>query len=73
MLLSGDADLEISSACLEMIPGRIFYVHAGAVHRIHSVGESDAMILEMAHGSDADIVRLADDYGRVLTTTKKGE
>ena len=34
------------------------------VHRIHGV-EGEAVILEMAHGSDQDIVRLADDFRKI--------
>lgn len=52
-----------------MDPGRIYNVLPGAEHRITGIGTQEAVILEMAHGSDEDIVRLADDFGRATTTT----
>lgn len=64
MLISGEALLEHSCQQHNLIPGDIHHIRPGEVHRIHGVGKYEAVILEMAHGSDQDIVRLADDFGR---------
>lgn len=65
MLISGEALLEHSTQQHNLIVGDIHHIKPGAVHRLHGIGTSEAVILEMAHGSDEDIVRLADDFGRV--------
>ena len=64
MLISGCAILsgEIMS------PGVIHKININEAHRLVGVGTHEAVILEMAHGSDEDIVRLADDFGRATTT-----
>ena len=64
MLISGIAIYEHGTRSNEMELGRIHYIPHGLNHRISGIGNTEAVILEMAHGSDEDIVRLADDFGR---------
>jgi len=73
MLISGFASIHLESDEIFMRAGDIFTIAPCEQHRIEGRGYNgdEAVILEMAHGSDADIVRLADDFGRVLTTTNK--
>ncbi len=69
MLISGEALLEHGPYMnYVMEPGEIYQITTGVKHRLSGQGRSEAVILEMAHGSDEDIVRLADDYGRATTT-----
>lgn len=65
MLLSGEALLEHGQFLnYVMEPGEIYEIKTGTKHRLSGHGKTEAVILEMAHGSDQDIVRLADDFGR---------
>lgn len=64
LLISGKAILRSYDDESDMMTGMIYPIPSGTAHRITGIGDSEAMILEMAHGSDADIVRLADDFGR---------
>ena len=53
----------------ELVPGFVFYVPKGAVHRIRNIqNEEDLVFIEVQLGrnlSEEDITRLQDDYGRV--------
>ena len=67
MLLSGDAILEHGTFLnYVMEPGHLHQITTGVKHRLtgKSMGTSEAVILEMAYGSDSDIVRIDDDFGR---------
>lgn len=48
-------------------PGEEVYVPRGAPHRLRCLGRRPGRVLELWLGksSEADIIRLADDYGRV--------
>lgn len=65
MLVSGDAVLELEGIPIALGVGQMWEIDRKKKHRIKGRGKVEAIILEMAHGSDADIVRLADDFGRV--------
>lgn len=44
---------------------RIQHIAPGTIHRLCNDGPHPVLeVLEVAHGSDSDIVRLEDDYGR---------
>ena len=72
MLLSGDAVLIVGSSFdtlqdVALREGERHEIEAGVIHRL-SAGLSGADILEIASrvpDDEEDIVRLADDYGRV--------
>lgn len=64
MLISGIAIYEHGTRSNEMELGVIHYIPHGLNHRISGIGNTEAVILEMAYGEDSDIVRLQDDYGR---------
>jgi len=53
----------------ELIPGYVFYVPKGSIHRLKNIGEvEDLSVIEIQLGrylSEDDITRLQDDYGRV--------
>jgi mannose-6-phosphate isomerase-like protein (cupin superfamily) len=41
------------------------HIPPGTIHRLEAPKDRDLDVLEVASGSDEDIVRLEDDYGRV--------
>ena len=53
----------------ELVPGFVFYVPKGAIHRIRNIQEVDNLVfVEVQLGrnlTETDIIRLQDDYGRV--------
>ena len=66
MLISGEA-LILHRGNEEFRPmkkGFVYPIDPKETHRLMGQGTTESVILEMAHGSDEDIVRLADDYGR---------
>jgi len=45
--------------------GKIQHIAPGTIHRLSNDGPHRVLeVLEVSHGSDSDIVRLEDDYGR---------
>lgn len=73
MLIHGEAELEHGPFMhYIMEPGEIYEIKTGTKHRLSGHGKTESVILEMAHGSDEDIVRLADDFGRTTTQQQKG-
>jgi len=78
MLIAGKAlihDGQGSADFRDMALGAVYPIAPRQHHRLMGTGTAEAVILEMAHGSDQDIVRLADDFGRATTTQqpKQGE
>lgn len=73
MLLDGRAQIYDGPVSVEMRPGLIRVIQPFSEHRIEGLGDQESVILEMAHGSDEDIVRLADDFGRATTTATQPE
>lgn len=66
--VKGEAIIEIQlnhkeKESLPLSPGDSFFINRKTIHRI--VAETDCELVELACGSDEDIVRIADKYGRV--------
>lgn len=64
MLISGRALLSTGEDFSDMKHGNIYPIPPGVKHRLLGAGKDEAVILEISNGSDKDIVRLSDDYGR---------
>ena len=68
VLVKGEALIEIGGTPLRARPGEAHHIPMGATHRLTNVGESDVEFVEVQLGDylgEDDIVRLADNYGRV--------
>jgi mannose-6-phosphate isomerase len=71
-VLEGRARLELGQVgqdaldVLEIVPGQAFHFPPGTVHRV--TGIEDTRILEVSTAHLADVVRLADSYGREGTS-----
>jgi mannose-6-phosphate isomerase len=67
-VVSGTATCTVGVQELTVGPGGHVFVPRGTVHRITNDGSSDLLIVEVQLGvytGEDDIVRLADDHGRV--------
>lgn len=76
LVLGGEVDLTIGTRADDLgrrrlQPGDRIHIPAGTIHRLAAAKAGHAEILEVAshpadqaHAPDADIVRLADDFGR---------
>lgn len=71
VIIKGTVEVYVGLGCSKSIsaynpvvyyPGESFYVPCGMIHKISAL--EDAVILELCAGSDKDIVRLEDKYGR---------
>lgn len=64
-----DAGLEatIDGKTFPLIPGENHRIRAGEIHRLANASESSARLCEVIQGTydEEDIVRIADEYGRV--------
>ena len=71
-VLEGRARLELGAVgqdpldVLEIVPGEAFRFRPGTVHRV--TGLEDTRIVEVSTAHLADVVRLADSYGRQGTS-----
>jgi len=71
-VLEGHARLELGKVgedaldTLEIVPGQAFRFRPGTVHRVTAV--EDTRIVEVSTAHLADVVRLADSYGREGTS-----
>jgi mannose-6-phosphate isomerase-like protein (cupin superfamily) len=71
-VLEGRARLEVGEVgqdaldVLEIVPGQAFRFRPGTVHRL--TGLEDTRIIEVSTAHLADVVRLADSYGREGTS-----
>jgi mannose-6-phosphate isomerase-like protein (cupin superfamily) len=71
-VLEGRARLELGEVgqdaldVLEIVPGQAFRFRPGTVHRL--TGIEDTRIIEVSTAHLADVVRLADSYGREGTS-----
>jgi mannose-6-phosphate isomerase-like protein (cupin superfamily) len=71
-VLEGRARLELGEVgldaleVLEIVPGQAFRFRPGTVHRV--TGIEDTRIVEVSTAQLADVVRLADSYGREGTS-----
>ncbi len=66
VVLDEGACVELDGKTLHPEPGEKLFIPRGAVHRLSSVGEGEARVLEISFGDfeEDDIVRLEDVYGR---------
>lgn len=68
-VISGLVQLEIQvegrSSVVILSPGESFHIPAGTVHRLSAIVDSD--VVETSTPELDDVVRLADDYGRVTS------
>lgn len=68
-VISGLVQLEIQieerSSVVILSPGESFHIPAGTVHRLSAIVDSD--VAETSTPELDDVVRLADNYGRVTT------
>jgi mannose-1-phosphate guanylyltransferase/mannose-6-phosphate isomerase len=66
VVLDFGACVELDGRVLHPGPGEKLFVPRGTVHRLSSVGEGEARVLEISFGhfDEDDIVRLDDVYGR---------
>ena len=71
-VLEGRARLELGTVgeekldTLEIVPGQAFRFRPGTVHRVTAI--EDTRIVEVSTAHLADVVRLADNYGREGTS-----
>jgi mannose-6-phosphate isomerase len=71
-VLDGRARLELGEVgqdeleVLEIVPGQAFHFRPGTVHRVTAI--DDTRIVEVSTAHLADVVRLADSYGREGTS-----
>ena len=67
-LLSGEVELTLrwqdEEQVKRMLPGMIFHIYPGLVHRIAAIQDSD--VLEASTTELDDVVRLEDRYGRTV-------
>ena len=62
MLVSGDVEYLVNKERGKFTPNVIMPINAGVMHRF--TGAPSGTLLEISHGDDADVVRVADSYGR---------
>ncbi len=67
-IVSGKALVTIDKALFNVDEYDNFIVHSNVEHRIENKGENDLIFIEIQIGQcrEDDIVRLEDDYGRVI-------
>jgi mannose-1-phosphate guanylyltransferase/mannose-6-phosphate isomerase len=66
VVLDAGACVELDGKILHPEPGEKLFIPRETVHRLSSVGEGEARVLEISFGDfdEDDIVRLDDVYGR---------
>jgi mannose-6-phosphate isomerase-like protein (cupin superfamily) len=67
VVVAGEGELEVDGTTLAARPGTTLWIPLAAVHRASATGPDPLVIVEVQRGeslSEADIERLADDYGR---------
>jgi mannose-6-phosphate isomerase len=69
IVLDEGACVELDGKVLHPGPGEELFIPRETVHRLSSVGEGEARILEISFGDfeEDDIVRLDDVYGRAIS------
>jgi mannose-6-phosphate isomerase len=65
-VLDAGSCVELDGKILHPEPGEKLFIPRETVHRLSSVGEGEARVLEISFGEfdEDDIVRLDDVYGR---------
>lgn len=67
LIVSGDAEVTIDGKVSRLSPGASIDIGIGVLHRIHNVGETDVVFIEVQTGTyfgEDDIERIEDDFGR---------
>lgn len=70
VVISGVANVTIEQTQAVLHPGQSIYIPAGSKHRLENRGSAPLAIIEVQTGTylgEDDIVRFADDYGRLST------
>lgn len=62
MLVEGDVEYLVDKQRGKFLPKMIMPINAGVMHRF--TGAPRGTLLEISHGSNDDVVRVADAYGR---------
>ena len=66
-IVAGQADVTIDGAVKRVGPGDSVQFAIGVLHRIHNVGTTDVIFVEVQTGTyfgEDDIERVEDDFGR---------
>lgn len=66
-MVSGDAEVTIDGEVSRLSPGDSVDFGIGVLHRIHNVGTTDVLFVEVQTGTyfgEDDIERVEDDFGR---------
>ncbi len=69
VVVQGQATVRVGDQTLFLCPGESTFVPQTAIHRIENWGSERLVVIEIQTGpylGEDDIVRLQDDYGRVL-------
>ena len=68
VVVQGHGCVQLGDAEHQALPGQYHHIPAAQKHRLTNVGKDDLVLIEVQCGSyleEDDIVRLADNYGRV--------
>jgi mannose-6-phosphate isomerase len=66
-IVSGDAEVTIDGNISRLRAGSTIDIGTGVLHRIHNVGQTDVVFIEVQTGTyfgEDDIERVEDDFGR---------
>ncbi len=69
-VVAGTATCTLDGETVVLIAGQTVDVEVGQAHRIANLGDDELVVIEVQRGSytgEDDIVRLEDDYGRVVS------
>jgi len=72
-IVQGFAEVELDDAVHQMSSGKHIHIPVGALHRVRALGSEPLVFLEIQVGrvlDENDIVRIADDYGRLEQTAQ---
>ena len=72
-IVQGFAEVELDDAVHQMSSGKHIHIPVGALHRVRALGSEPLVFLEIQVGrvlDETDIVRIADDYGRLEQTAQ---
>lgn len=69
VVVEGEATVRVGEQTLLLRPGESIFVTQTAIHRIENWGSERLVVIEIQTGAylgEDDIVRLQDDYGRLM-------
>jgi mannose-6-phosphate isomerase len=72
-VVAGAGQVTLDGVIRDVGPGDAVDVAVGVAHRIENPGAEDLVFVEVQHGAsfgEDDIVRLEDDYGRVIRAAR---